>query len=153
MQTMQTIKSQSIISRLDGIQNDLGKLEDLGKLSFSLFSQEDNFIKAQFYLRRALEGVFHIGSHILSRLPGGRATEYKEVALKLGELGIVDKTFSQTKLKAMAGYRNRLTHFYADITTEEIHGIIKDNLKDFATFLMSVKKLMKNPEKFNLQVE
>ena len=150
---MQTIKSQSIIPRLDGIQKDLEKLKILGKLSITLFSQEDNFIKAQFYLRRSLEGVFHIGSHILSRLPGGRATEYKEVALKLGELGIVEQKFAQTKLKDMAGYRNRLTHFYAEISPSEIHGIILENLNDFGTFLKAIKELIKNPEKFNLQVE
>ena len=95
---MKTIKSQSIMPRIDGIQRDLSKLKDLGKLPLSAFSQEDNFIKAQFYLRQALEGVFHIGSHIIARLPGGRATEYKEVAIKLGELGVVDKNFAQKNL-------------------------------------------------------
>lgn len=150
---MEPIKSQSIIPRIDGIQRDISKLEALSKLPFSEFSQEDNFIKAQFYLRQALEGVFHIGSHILSRIPGGRATEYKEVALKLGELGVIDKNFAQTKLKNMAGYRNRLTHFYAEITSEEIDRIIKDHLDDFKVFLEDIKSLMKNPQKFNLQVE
>ena len=150
---MEPIKSQSIIPRIDGIQRDINKLEILSKLPFDEFSQEDNFIKAQFYLRQALEGVFHIGSHILSRIPGGRATEYKEVALKLGELGIIDKNFAQTKLKNMAGYRNRLTHFYAEITSEEIDRIIKDHLDDFKVFLEDIKSLMKNPQKFNLQVE
>jgi len=44
------------------------------------FAKEENFVRGQFYLRRALEGVFHIGSHILSRIPGGRVTEYKAAA-------------------------------------------------------------------------
>ena len=131
----------------------MSKLEALNKLPFSEFALEDNFIKAQFYLRQALEGIFLIGSHILARLPGGRATEYKEVALKLGELGIIDKDFAQTKLKNMAGYRNRLTHFYAEITAEEIYKIIQENLDDVRIFLEAIKTLMKNPQKFNLQVE
>lgn len=146
------IKSQSIIPRIDGIQRDIKKLEMLANLSIKKFGEEDNFIKAQFYLRRALEGVFHIGSHILSRMPGGRATEYKEIALKLGEFGIIDKTFAGN-LKAMAGYRNRLTHFYADITPEEIYRIFKENLNDFDVFLKAIKRLLKNPKKFNLTVE
>jgi uncharacterized protein YutE (UPF0331/DUF86 family) len=50
----------------------------------------------------------------------------------------------------MAGYRNRLTHFYADITPEEIHEIIKENIDDFDIFLKSIKELLSNPEKFNL---
>lgn len=150
---MAPIKSQSIIPRIDGIQRDVGKLKELGELPLAEFAKEDNFIKAQFYLRQALEGVFHIGSHILSRIPGGRATEYKEIALKLGELGIVDKNFAQTKLKNMAGFRNRLTHFYAEIAPEEIYKIIQENLDDFGRFLDVIRLLMKNPQKFNLQIE
>lgn len=150
---MEPIKSQSIIPRIDGIQRDIAKLKKLTNLHFSEFALEDNFIKAQFYLRQALEGVFHIGSHILSRIPGGRATEYKEVALKLGEVGIVEESFAQKELKNMAGYRNRLTHFYAEIAPLEIYKIIQENLGDFEKFLDAVRKLMKNPEKFNLRVE
>ncbi|MBI3815433.1 MAG: DUF86 domain-containing protein [Nitrospinae bacterium] len=147
------IKSQSIIPRIDGIQRDVKKLKMLVKLPIKKFGEEDNFIKAQFYLRRALEGVFHIGSHILSRMPGGRATEYKEIALKLGEFGIIDKKFAGNNLKAMAGYRNRLTHFYADITPKEIYRIVKIDLDDFDIFLKAVKRLLKKPKKFNLTVE
>lgn len=147
------IKSQSIIPRIDGIQRDVKKLKMLANLPIKKFGEEDNFIKAQFYLRRAFEGVFHIGSHILSRIPGGRATEYKEIALKLGEFGIIDKKFACNNLKAMAGYRNRLTHFYADITPKEIYRILKENLDDFDMFLKAVKRLLKTPAKFNLIVE
>lgn len=150
---MQTIKSQSILLRADGIQKDLEKLRDLAKLSPSDFSLESNFVLAKYYLREALEGVFHIGSHILSRLPAGRATEYKEIAKKLGELGIVDKTFADAKLKDMAGYRNRLTHFYAQVTPEEVYRIIREDLGDFELYLAFIKNVLQHPEKFNLQVE
>ena len=149
----ETIKSQSIIPRIDGIERDLEKLEDLGKLSLDILAIEDNFIKAQFYLRRVLEGVFHIGSHILARMPGGRVTEYKEIALKLGELCIVEKSFAANQLKKMAGYRNRLTHFYSDITPQEIHEIIQNHLEDITVFLQAIRELLKHPEKYNLSLE
>lgn len=148
-----SIKRQSIMPRIDGIHRDIEKLAVLSKLPLEEFSQEDNFIKSQFYLRRALEGVFHIGSHILSRVPGARSTEYKEIALNLGKYEIVGKAFSENNLKAMAGYRNRLTHFYADITPEEILNILKNHLSDFDTFLNSIKVLLTNPEKFNLKLD
>ncbi len=104
-------------------------------------------------MRRALEGVFHIGSHILSRMPGGRATEYKDIAKKMGELGIVDAGFAQNQLTDMAGYRNRLTHFYADITPQEIQEILIHHLMDFEQFLKYIKQLLEHPEKFNLKIE
>jgi uncharacterized protein YutE (UPF0331/DUF86 family) len=56
-------------------------------------------------------------------------------------------------MKNMAGYRNRLTHFYADIKPEEIYKIIHEDINDFGTFLKFIKELMSNPEKFNLVVE
>lgn len=147
------IKRQSIVPRIDGIQRDLEKLKRLGELPMLEFTSEDNFIKAQFYLRRALEGVFHIGAHVLSRIPGGRVTEYKEIAQRLGELGIVPKPFAEKNLRAMAGYRNRLTHFYADVKPEEIHEIICENLGDFEVFLKDIKELLSDPAKFNLAIE
>lgn len=149
----QTIKTQSIIPRIDGIEGDLEKLDKIGKLPLDSLAAEDNFVKAQFYLRRVLEGVFHIGSHILARIPGGRVTEYKEIALKLGELGIVEKGFADNQLKNMAGDRNRLTHFYSDITPQEIQNIIRHKLGDITVFLQAIRRLLKSPDKFNLTVE
>ncbi len=149
----QAIKSQSILPRIDGIQNDVEKLRQLGQLDLQKFSEELNFVAGQFYLRRALEGVFNVGSHILSRLPGGRATEYKDIATKMGQLGLIEKNFAESKLKAMAGYRNRLTHFYADIKPEELYEILKNNLSDFEEYLRQIKQILENLDKYNLTME
>ncbi len=151
--TSPTLKSQSIIPRLDGIARDVQMLEALGKLPPEVFANEENFVRAQFYLRRALEGVFHIASHILSRIPGGRVTEYKAIALRLGEVGVVPLEFAQKGLKAMAGYRNRLTHFYAEVRPEEIQRIINRDIDDFHRFASAIKSLLEHPEKFGLAVE
>ena len=142
----QPIKKQSIIPRLDGIARDMLMLQQLGELPGAEFAKEENFVRAQFYLRRALEGIFHIGRHILSRIPGGRVTEYRAIALKLGELGIVPREFANKGLKAMAGYRNRLTHFYADVTPAELQRMLRDNLGDFDSFATAIKTLLEHPE-------
>lgn len=148
------LKKESIIPRIDGISRDIEKLKSFAEKPRSDFEKnEELFALSQFYLRQALEGIFHIGEHILSRLNGGRATEYKEIARLLGEKKIVDKNFSETRLKAMAGYRNRLTHFYAEITPEEIYAILKNNLGDFEIFLESIKKIVEHPEKLGLEIE
>lgn len=147
------LKRQAIVPRIDGIQRDLAKLRALGELSPELFATEDNFVKAQFYLRQALEGVFHIGSHILSRIPGGRATEYKEIAVKLGECGIVDRAFAEGELKRIAGYRNRLTHFYAEITPPELHEILRHHLEGVERFLHAARLVVEHPERHHLTLE
>lgn len=151
---MSAIKLQAILPRLDGIAKDVAKLKKMQRISLAEFEKdEDKFGLVQYYLRQALEGVFHIGSHILSRLPGGRATEYKEIARKLGEQRIVPKDFADTTLTKMGGYRNRLTHFYAEVTPGEIFQIIQENLGDFEIFSQHIKEVLKNPQKFNVTVE
>lgn len=138
---------------MDGIESEITELKKLGDLDFDTFSNGDGWKLAQFHLHRSLEGVFNIGNHILSRIPGATATEYKEIAMKLGEFGIIPEDFAKENLVKMAKYRNRVVHFYAQITPKELYAIIKDDLKDFETFLSSIKNLLKNPEKFNLEVE
>jgi len=50
--------------------------------------------------------------------------------------------FAEEKLYKMAGYRNRLTHFYFEITPAELHEIIQNNLGDFRVFLKHIKIIL-----------
>ncbi len=52
----------------------------------------------------------------------------------------------------MAGYRNRLIHFYSEISIEEIFNIIKFELTDFQEFSMYIKRIIVNPEDFGFTV-
>lgn len=146
------LEREIIVRRAEGIQGELVELIKLGQEPLQLFTQGVGFKLAQYHLHRALEGVFNIASHILSRLPGVAPTTYKEIARNLGSLGIADRDFAEKKLVSMAGYRNRLVHFYAEITPEEMHGILKENLKDIEEFLRSIQNLLQNPEKFGLTI-
>ncbi|MBI3626604.1 DUF86 domain-containing protein [Candidatus Uhrbacteria bacterium] len=147
------LEVEAIMPRIDGINKNLRRLKSLGRLPFSQFSQGDPFDLAQHHLRLALEGIFHIGSHVLSRIPGGRAVEYKEIAVKLGDLGIVKKQFAVGKLVKMAGLRNILVHHYADIDPKRFYSVVKHNLTDIEFFLKEIKKVIKNPKKFKLKFE
>ncbi len=148
------LKKQSIVPRIDGILRDIEKLKKIGSVSLQEFSSnEDTFALAQFHLRQALEGVFHISEHILSRLNGGRSTEYKEIARRLGEHKIVPVDFANQRLTKMAGYRNRLTHFYASVSKEEIYKIIHEDLDDFQIFIHAIKELLMNLDRFDLTLE
>jgi uncharacterized protein YutE (UPF0331/DUF86 family) len=148
------LRKESIIPRIDGITRNVVKLRALGSKPLAEFEKkEDTFDLSQHHLRLALEGVFHIGSHILSRLPGGRPTTYNEIASKLGDAKVVDRTFAQEKLVKMAGYRTRLTHFYHDITPKEIYDIIHTNLDDIEYFLTAINKLLTNPERIGCTLE
>jgi len=144
--TQLPIEKDVVLKRMEGIQTELTELVNLGKQDLATFSSGSGWKLAQFHLHRALEGVFNISSHLLSRIPGATATQYKEIALKMGEFGFVPADFAQTRLTEMAKYRNRLVHFYAQVAAEELYKIIRDDLKDFDVFLQAVKATLASPK-------
>lgn len=147
------VEREAVVPRIDGIRKNIKKLEQLASLPFTKFYPGDNYDLAQHHLRLALEGVFHICTHLLSRLPGGRAVEYKEVAKKMGELGMVPKDFADRAMVPMAGMRNILVHAYSDIDPKKLHNTIKNHRQDIEKFLKYVKIVLESPEKFGLKVE
>lgn len=147
------IEKSTVIVRLNGIQSELAELQNLAKLPKSKFVHGDSHKLASYHLHRILEGIFNITNHILSRLPGGAATTYKDMAIALGEHGIVPKKFAEGPLFNMAGYRNRLVHFYSEVTPTELHKVLKNHLKDVDTFCKAVKTVLNSPKRFGLSLD
>lgn len=117
---------------------------------------KEKFAVAEHYLRRALEAVFDISGHIISRFtysPGKRPKTIKEIAIELGEKGVVDKKFASTALADMAGYRNRMVHFYDEIAPKELYQIIKNDLPDLEVFARAAIEMIEKPERLGLKVE
>ncbi|MCX6089084.1 MAG: DUF86 domain-containing protein [Candidatus Atribacteria bacterium] len=135
-----------ILSRMGEIERDIDKLSRYKKISLEEFEKGENFAITEHYLRRALEAVFDIGTHILSRIPGKRLSTYKDIALSLGEEKIVPQNYAKEKLLKMAGYRNRLVHFYAEVSTEQLYQIIQNNLQDFIEFLRHLKIFLEDSD-------
>jgi len=141
-------------SRLSYIEDSVKSLERFKGKSFKEFHADpDNFRIAYYDLHRALEAAMDIGSHILSRIPGARATSYKEIALLLGKNKIIPLRFAENELLQMAGYRNRMVHFYSEITEKELYKIVQGNLKDFEKFCGYINKLIVNPKKYGLNIK
>lgn len=147
------IEKDVILVRVSGIEGELAELKKLASEPLRTFTAGVGYKLAQYHLHRALEGVFHIAGHILARIPGGQVTQYSEMARKMGEFGVVPKDFAEGKLVTMAKYRNRLVHFYAQITAQELYEILQKDLGDFTVFLTGVKNLLEHPEQFGLTVE
>jgi len=113
------LEKETILVRINGIQGELADLRRLAQIPLKEFSSGDPYKLAQYHLHRALEGVFHVAAHLLSRLPGGSGgSTYKEMVRLLGENKIVESEFATKNLQKMAGYRNRLVHFYGEIAPD-----------------------------------
>lgn len=136
------IKKKIILERIDIIQKSLDQLNKLKSLTLGRFMLPENFAIAEHYLRYALEATFDICAHVLSRIPGAQVDEYKKMAIEMGRQNLIPMKFAQNQLYKMAGYRNRLTHFYFEITPKEMYQILQENLGDFEIFLKYIKKLL-----------
>ncbi|MFN3481349.1 MAG: type VII toxin-antitoxin system HepT family RNase toxin, partial [Thermodesulfovibrionales bacterium] len=119
-------KIRNILADIEGNLRELNLLVSEGLEKF--LSERKNYGLAEHYLRRTLEGILTIGSHILSRLPA-KTKDYKQIILSLGEYGIVPIEFAERN-KRLASYRNRLVHLYWEVTMEELFTVITQHLED-----------------------
>ena len=112
--------------------------------SFQIDSR--NPAAAESYLRRALEALFDLGRHILAKGFGQAVSEYKEIARILVQRGVLSEE-EGIKLRKIAGYRNRMVHFYQEISIQELYEICTKDLIDVETLLLSILKWVKvHPE-------
>ena len=130
-----------IEDRLGFIIKSIARLKRLARLDQKDFLKEDNPAIVESYLRRSLEAIFDIGRHIIAKTAGKGIVEYKEIARALGKEGVVGRDQTE-KLQLMAGYRNRLVHFYHEISDEELHTILNNNLSDVEAFVKEIKRFI-----------
>ena len=71
--------------------------------------------------------------------------EYKSIARGLVEKKIVSDDV-KTKLMQMAGYRNRMVHFYDEVTPEELYQIVHEDLKDIEKIIQEIKEYILRKE-------
>ncbi len=116
----------------------ISKLKKLSSLTDEDFLEDDRPAVAESYLRRSLEAIFDIGRHIIAKSAGKGLVEYKEIAIALGQIEVITNQLAE-RLKLMAGYRNRLVHFYHEVTEKELYLIVKNNLSDIESFVKEIK--------------
>lgn len=144
-----------LVNRLAEIERDLAELIKFQPLTLKEFTSGHHFAIAEHHLRRALEAIFDAGNHILSRYPlapSQRPETYKAIALALGRYKVVSEEFAQGPLSEMAGYRNRLIHFYDEISPSELHGIIRDDLKDIEVVAKALRDVITHPKRLGLEI-
>jgi len=127
-----------------------GWLRDIRALPLSdyqaFLSDRRNVGMAESCLRRSLEALLDIGRHILAKGYGIGVAEYKEIARRLQEQAVLSVS-EAALMSTLAGYRNRLVHFYQEVTDEELYRICSTQLGDMETLLAAILAWMKaHPE-------
>jgi len=129
------------LSLIGSFLEKLGRLAKLPKSEF--LADERNPAAAESFLRRSIEAMFNVSRHILSKTCEFKSLEYEDVAQALGEKKIVSSAYAKTLVK-MAGYRNRMVHYYKEIKPDELYDILQKDLGDIERFLVEIEKFLKN---------
>lgn len=134
-------KIAAIRRMLDGIRS--LPLDDL-----ATFTADSRMVAAgDSYLRRALEALLDLARHVLSKGFGRAPAEYAEVARQLGEVGVIDAARS-ARLTEMARYRNRMVHFYDEISDTELYGILSKEVQDVEGLVSAIADwLQRHPDR------
>jgi uncharacterized protein YutE (UPF0331/DUF86 family) len=147
------LQKKIVASRASWIRKMLDGIRALPLDDFDRFAADDrNGAAADSYLRRALEALLDLGRHVAARGFGRSAAEYKEVANVLHDLGLLGSDDAEL-LRTMAGYRNRLVHFYDEISTAELHEICRSQLDDVDRILnVLLDWVRRHPDKIDDQL-
>jgi len=128
--TPSKVSKRVIADRLEWIEKMVAEIRALPTDSYDSFSNESkNIWAAESCLRRALEALLDLGRHILAKSYGIGVAEYKQIAEELGQKNVLSEQESML-LRTLAGYRNRMVHFYHDISPQELYAICSDELDD-----------------------
>ncbi len=148
------LNKEVLRTRISYIEDSLRSLERFKGIPFEEFHSNPDHFRIAFYdLHRSLEAIMDIGSHILSRIPGARPASYKDIPRLLNKYKMIPSEFADQSLAKMAGYRNRMVHFYGEITERELYAIIQEELGNLYTFIGFIERVLKDPAKFGLHAE
>lgn len=151
--TPSKVRAKTIVDRIGVVRKNLDDLRAVPLGSLHEFtSGKLNAPAAESYLRRALEALMDLGRHILAKGFGRGVAEYKKISAELTDAGVLGAE-EASLFRKMAGYRNRMVHFYGEVTTEELYGICAERLGDFEVILEAIMTwLQRNPDKLDAEI-
>ena len=142
------ISKRVVADRLTWIEKMVGEIRALPLENYDSFAADRrNVWAAESCLRRALEALMNLGRHIAAKAFGTGITEYKEIAQVLKAKGVLDHG-SHSTFRNLAGYRNRMVHFYHEISARELFDICSNELADVTQMAETIKEWAQHHPEF-----
>lgn len=118
-----------------------GMLEAAGTLplqDLASFRADPRMVAAgESFLRRALEALLDLGRHVLAKGFGKAPAEYADVARQLGVVDVLPSGVAE-RFILMARYRNRMVHFYDEVSDVELYALLTEHLGDFERVIAEI---------------
>jgi uncharacterized protein YutE (UPF0331/DUF86 family) len=138
------VSRRVIVDRLAWVAEMVAEIQRLPLDDRDAFLTDNrNVYTAESCLRRALEALLDSGRHVLAKAFALGTTEYKEIAVRLGQSGVLSPE-NAARLRLMAGYRNRLVHFYNEVSHEELFEICANHLADVSAVAADIQHWMES---------
>ncbi len=119
----------------------LDELRALRAATFEEFTADRrNVWASDALLRRAIEALFDAARHVLAKAYGLGGLEYREVARLSSAKGIVPAGALADRMLKVAGFRNRLAHYYDEVTPKELFQVVSRDLQDLAALAGAVRE-------------
>ncbi|MBI5191594.1 MAG: DUF86 domain-containing protein [Nitrospirae bacterium] len=136
-----------IQSKLNVVITNLENLKAQGEGTYEEFMSDSRNVDSSLYrLQTSIQALLDIGAHIVAVLGLGSPGSNAEIITTLCDAGYIGKDKAGTYVR-MAQFRNRVVHLYDHIDTEEVYGIIKNELGDIKSFFSDLIEIIeKNPD-------
>jgi uncharacterized protein YutE (UPF0331/DUF86 family) len=142
--TPSLIRARVVLEKSAWIRAALDAIRALPVNSIDEFKSDSrNPSSAESYLRRGLEALLDLGRHILAKGFGRGVVQYKEIPAALSECGVIDAN-DALLMTDLAGYRNRLVHFYDEVSHDELYDICTRQLGDVEGVLDAILAWLRN---------
>lgn len=135
---------EAIKQRIEEIQRRRSLLDDFVSMSYDEFSQDVNIYEAACrHLQVAVQACLDIAKQIIASNGFDRPEELKESFSILAKKNVITNDLA-ARLKDATGVRNILVHSYLDVDLNEIHKILKNDLKDFDDYVVQIGTYISN---------
>ncbi len=147
------VRAGVVLERVSWVREMIRSIQALPISTYDEFvSDKRNVASAESFLRRGIEALLDLGRHILVKGFAVAVAEYKEIGSRLHEEGVLSEE-QAALFRLIAGYRNRMVHFYHEVSERELYHLSTRNLGDIELLLDAlVGWLHANPETLDRRI-
>lgn len=134
--------AEIVRDRLNRIRRYVGELRGFAKIEKADFLVNVERQYAVLHaLQLAIEACIEIAMHICSADGLGVAASYAEAFDALERAGVLDPPLA-AEARAMARFRNRIVHFYWDVSLDEVYRILQERVGDFDRYVAAIERYL-----------
>ncbi|MGQ9826424.1 MAG: type VII toxin-antitoxin system HepT family RNase toxin [Roseiflexus sp.] len=121
----------------------MNALKSLQGLTYEEFAREHVLhAAAERDFQVAIQAALDIGSIILAEQSVSPVESYKDVFLKLSQIGVLPQDFA-VKMVRMAQFRNVLVHLYLEVDLQKVYHYLQHHLDDLEMFTRYVGEYLR----------